>query len=125
MHGEERDRFLLRVGSALDGARLVGPRRCHRLGEGAQAAHGVPGRQAEIEIDIGERALGLAAMALEEERADAHHVHGMREQLMRGRAVTAPGERLQPLDDLASERVRDDSGVDAEIKARNPIRPFL
>ena len=79
MHGEERDRFLLRVGPALDGPRFVGPRRRHRLGEGAQAAHGVAGRQAEVEINIGERALGLAAMALEEERTDAHRVHGLRQ----------------------------------------------
>jgi hypothetical protein len=64
-------------------------------------------------------------MALEEERTDAHHVHGLREQLVRGRAVAAPGERLQPLDDLARERVRDDGGIDAEIQARNPIRLFL
>jgi hypothetical protein len=59
------------------------------FGEGAQAAYGVAGRQAEIEIDIGERALGLAAMALEEERTDAHHVHRLRKQFVRGRAVAA------------------------------------
>ena len=64
-------------------------------------------------------------MALEEERANAHHVHGLREQLVRGRAVAAPGERLQPLDDVARERVRDDGGIDAEIQTRNPIRLFL
>ena len=79
VHGEERYRFLLRVGSSLNCAGLVGPRGCHRLGEGAQAAHSVASRQTKIEIDIGERTLGLTAMALKEKRTDAQHVYGLRE----------------------------------------------
>ena len=94
VHGVERDGFFLGVGPAFDGARLVGPGRRHRLGEGAQAAHGVAGRQAEIEIDIGERALGLAAMALEEERTNAQHVDGLRQQVVRRRAVACGGRAL-------------------------------
>ena len=107
VHGEECDGFFLRIRPPFDRARLVGPCRRHRLSEGAQAAHRVGRRQAEIEIDIGERPLGLPAMALEEDRTDAHHVHRLRQQFVRGRAVAAPVERLQLLDDLARERMCD------------------
>lgn len=68
MHGEEGYGFFLRVGPTFDCASLVSPGRRHRLGEGAQAAHGITGREAEKEIDIRERALGLPPMAVEQDR---------------------------------------------------------
>jgi hypothetical protein len=70
VHRKERVGFFLRIGPAFDGARLVGPSGGHCLGEGTKAAHGVTGREAQIEIDISERAFGLTAMTLEKKGAN-------------------------------------------------------
>src|ERR1700730_6945762 len=48
MHGVENDVFFLRIGPAFDCTRLVRPRGCHGLGEGAKSANGESGCKTNI-----------------------------------------------------------------------------
>ena len=65
-------------------------------------------------------------MPLKEDRPHAQHVDGLREQIVRRRAVAASAERLQLLDGRRAQvDGRCVSGVDAEVQARQAVRRIL
>ena len=121
VHGVKRHSLFLSVRAALDGACFVGPGCGHRLGEGAQAAHRKGAAERQIEIDIGERAFGLAAMALEEDRAHAQHVDRLRQEVMWRGGVDPPTQRLQLFDHVAGKGMADMLGIDAKVEPRQSV----
>ncbi len=94
MHRVECHGLFLSIGPSLDRPGLIGPRRCHRLGESAQTANSKGRRQAEIEIDVGKRALCLAAMAFQQDGTDPQRVDRLRQEVVRCGAVGLTIERL-------------------------------
>ena len=82
-----------------------------------QPPHGISAAETQIEIDIGERPLGLR-MPPEQDRADAQHVDGLRQQLMRRRGVRPAPQRSELLDDVSGVRMRDRLRLHIEVEPR-------
>ena len=118
----QRDRLFLRVRASFDRTRLVSPSRSHGLGERAQAAHRVGPGQTNVEIDIGQCALSLPAMALQEYRTYTQHIDGLRQKIMRRCAVRPTAKCLQLLKNLSGQGMPDGLQVDAQIKVWQRLR---
>ena len=121
VHGVKRHCLFLSIRPALDSACFVGPGCSHGLGEGAQAAHRKLAAEGQIEIDVGEGALGLAAMALEEYRAHAQDVDRLRQKVVGRGGIDPPTQRLQLFDHVAGNGLADMLGVDAKVEPRQSV----
>ena len=64
-------------------------------------------------------------MALQQDRADAQHVDGLREQCVRRGRVHPAAQGLKLLDDVSGERVRDRLRRRTEIESRQRVRCIL
>ena len=101
MHGVECYRFFLSVGAAFDCPGFVGPCSAHRFGESAQASYRIRATEAEKKVDIGERPLGLVAMALKENRPHAQHINCLRQQFVWRSGVDPAPQRLELLNNIS------------------------
>ena len=101
VHGVERHGLFLGIGTALDCLGFLGPGGCHRFRERAQATHGVVPAEAEIQVDVGQRPLRLAAVALEQNGPNAQYVDGLSEQIVRRCGVGPATQRLKLFDYIA------------------------
>ena len=74
VHSVKRNRLFLSVWASFGGLGLVSPCGRHRLCESAEATDRVGAGEAQVEIDIGKRTLGLAAMSLKQDRPHTQHI---------------------------------------------------
>ena len=116
VHGVERCGLFLCIGASFDGAGFVGPRAGHRLGAGAKPAHRVGAAEAQIQVDVGQRAFGLSAVAGEEDGPHAQLVDRLREQRVGRGGVDAALQGAELRHDVAGQRMGDGPGVDPEVE---------
>ena len=124
MHREKRHRFLLRVGPTFGRARLAGPGVRHRLCKRSQAANAVRPGQAQEQVDVGEWTFGLAAMALQQDRAYVQRVDRLGDQLMRGGRVDPAPEPLKLAQHVPREGMRNRVQVHVDVQVRKSVRPL-